>query len=668
MKTRILSLLLAFSMVISLALFTTEYPAKAEAPKGAAALWEVGGTRDKIVVISDIHLGIDDRYTETLKNRPLLIEFLRRLQSTADVRELVIAGDFLDEWFLPVYYPSYTDQGQFYKDVIATNQAVIDELNNVIDSGIKLVYVIGNHDMTLEADVLQEAIPNIVQARDAEGLGAYYTGDRNEVVIEHGHRYDVFSAPDTVSNAELCGNDDTILPAGYFYARYAATWVLEGRPKVAKDLPVVTSVPDKTDTDQYGAYIYYSLLKDISARMTPNEGLDEKIFDMHIAGFDDAYTYLDFYPAQQEDGTISAPVLFKNIQRTWAERQALNNIKVPNSFIEAVAGTLDWEYYFRQAKAQYLDNPDESVDVVVFGHTHVPMCQGSGEGKYYINSGTWIDHNTDRPDATRTFAVITTGDKDTAALYSFMEDGSLSDISSSAGKAEGENAATDETAPAANALDHVTFAEKAVENYGDDVTQARYIEVSGLADESVQAKLNEGLKAFCLWPTLAAQSDTTYDIAPVFEVVAGDLLSIRTYNTAYTAGAAYPVNSVRAQLFSLTTGDLYAGDLWGFIKDKDAFKQLVVDGKFGLTLVGVEGEIPEELKAAAYKKLAESMDAPEFATQFYFNDGGSLDVWCEGENHATGDYWLFDIPVVDLEGLATDRLLPMIETLKSLGH
>lgn len=436
MKKRMLSLLLVFSMVTSLALLTTGCSSKTSAskttaPKGAAALWDVGGTRDKIVVISDIHLGIDDKYTETLKNRTLLVEFLQRLQKTTDVRELVIAGDFLDEWFLPVNYPRYTDERKFYKDVIANNQAVIDELNKVTDSGIKLVYVPGNHDMMLEADVLQEAIPNIVQASDAKGLGAYYTGDRKEIVFEHGHRYDVFSAPDTVTNAKLCGNENTILPAGYFYARYAATWVLEGRPQVKKDLPVVTNVPDKTDQDQYGAYLYYSSLRGISERMTPNESLDEKIFDMHIAGFNDAYTYLDFYPAQQKDGTISAPVLFKNIQRTWAERQKVNNVKVPNSFIEAVAGAQDWEYYFNQAKMQYLENPNENVDVVVFGHTHVPKYQDMGNGKYYLNDGTWIDNNTDYPDATSTFAVITTGNKDTAALYSFKKDGTVKDISAS---------------------------------------------------------------------------------------------------------------------------------------------------------------------------------------------------------------------------------------------
>lgn len=428
-KTKALAaIIMAIAMVLSFAGCAAQTGSQPETQNEAQSLWEAGEERNKIVVISDLHLGIEDDYTETLANRPPLVEFLQRLQNTKDVRELVIAGDFLDEWFLPVYYPSYTDQAQFYKDVIANNQTVIDELNNVADSGISLVYVPGNHDMTLEAEVLQEAIPKIEQMRDAEGLGLYYTGDRHEIAIEHGHRYDVFSAPDTVTNAELCGNDDTIFPAGYFYARYAATWVLEGRPTVEKELPVVMTVPEQTDTDQYGAYLYYSLLKNISERMTPNEGLDEKIFDMHIAGFDDAYTYLDFYPCQQADGTISAPVLFKNIQRTWAERQEVNRVKVANGFVEAVAGAVDWDYYLGQAKTQYLENPDEHVDVVVFGHTHVPALKDLGGGSYYANSGTWVDHNTDNPDATRTFVVITTGEQDEVELLSYEESGGLWDI------------------------------------------------------------------------------------------------------------------------------------------------------------------------------------------------------------------------------------------------
>ena len=48
---------------------------------------------------------------------------------------------FLDEWFLPVDYPSYTNVEQFYKAVITNNQGVIDELNKVAKKKIKIVYI-----------------------------------------------------------------------------------------------------------------------------------------------------------------------------------------------------------------------------------------------------------------------------------------------------------------------------------------------------------------------------------------------------------------------------------------------------------------------------------------------------------------------------------------------
>lgn len=399
-------------------------------PESAEPLWNAGNERNKIVTVSDLHLGIDDDFAETVKNRTLFVDFLKRLHNTTDVRELVIIGDFLDAWYLPVYYPSYTDENKFYKGVVANNKDVFEELNHVVKSGIKLVYVPGNHDLTLEEGILKEAVPGIVQVSDAQGLGTYYTGNRKEIAIEHSHRYDVFSAPDHVSNKELCGNDNTILPAGYFYARYAATWVEEGYPSVKKAYPVVAPVPDSTDIDQYGAYKYYALIATVSQRFTPKEDLNEKIFKMHIAGFDHDYTYLDFYPQKQSDGTISG-LLYKNIQRTWATRQTQNHVMVANEFIPAVLGTLDWKYYYNQAKVQYLENNKENVDIVVFGHTHVPKYCITKTGKYYINDGTWVDNNSDDPGVTGTFVVITAGDKDAISLYQYEENGALKDIGSS---------------------------------------------------------------------------------------------------------------------------------------------------------------------------------------------------------------------------------------------
>ena len=413
---------------------STESETSAPVAEVIDALWTPAASADKIVVISDIHLGIDDAYSETIANRGLLIDFLGKLENTADVRELVINGDFLDEWYLPLTYARYDDSDEFYRQVIANNQTVFDALKSLMAKGVKLVYVPGNHDMLLASGILNEALPGIVQARDAQGLGVYVTGDRQEIAIEHSHRYDVFSAPDSVSNEELCKNGDTLLPPGYFYARIAASWILQGRPLIKKDYPTVTAVPDAAaDPDQYGAYLYYRVLSSELTRITPIERFEDKIFDMGIAGFDGSYSLEDFYPVQRTDGTISAPVLFENFQRTWDERQKINQVAVKVSFSEAVGGTLSQDYFFSQANLQYLQNPQESIDVVVFGHTHVPDFRNT-DGKIYVNDGTWSDNNTNYPDAARTFAVITTGDTDSAALFSYMPDGTVSDITGSVSK------------------------------------------------------------------------------------------------------------------------------------------------------------------------------------------------------------------------------------------
>jgi len=422
MKNRII----ASSLLLVTAFALSACDTAQSAPTGP--LWTPAASADKIVVMSDIHLGIDDRYSENVENRKPLIDFLKRLESTTDVRELVINGDFLDEWYLPLTYARYDDSNRFYQQVIANNRDVIDALISVMAEGIKLVYVPGNHDALLESEVLSEAMPGIVQARDADGLGTYVTGDRQEIAIEHGHRYDVFSAPDSVSNEELCQSDDTLLPPGYFYSRIAASWVLQGRPLIKKDYPVITDIPDAvTNPDQYGAYLYYRVLSSELNRITPFERFEDKVFDLGIAGFNDIYSLEDFYPVQQLDGTISAPVLFKNFQRTWQERQEINQVAVKNGFVEAVAGTLNPDYFLNQAKAQYLHNSERSIDVAVFGHTHIPTLQNVDD-KLYVNTGTWIDHNYSYPDATRTFAVITTGAVDDATVYKYMADGTIADF------------------------------------------------------------------------------------------------------------------------------------------------------------------------------------------------------------------------------------------------
>ena len=54
--------------------------------------WRRGAKTDKVVVVSDVHLGVDDTYAETVKNRQIFVDFLHHVAATGDIAELVIAG------------------------------------------------------------------------------------------------------------------------------------------------------------------------------------------------------------------------------------------------------------------------------------------------------------------------------------------------------------------------------------------------------------------------------------------------------------------------------------------------------------------------------------------------------------------------------------------------
>lgn len=132
----------------------------------------------RTIVISDIHLGIDDRIAENVRNRPLLIAFLDQIREQRLADEVVINGDFLDQWFLSATYHHEADSDLFYRQCAENNRSVLDAFVRVIESGIPVVYVPGNHDMTLTHETLAELVPGIRQSRDVRGLGRYRTGAR----------------------------------------------------------------------------------------------------------------------------------------------------------------------------------------------------------------------------------------------------------------------------------------------------------------------------------------------------------------------------------------------------------------------------------------------------------------------------------------------------------
>jgi hypothetical protein len=165
-----------------------------------------------------------------------------------------------------------------------------------------------------------------------------------------------------------------MLPPGYWYARYAADWVIAGKPSFPPDIPAITTVPDKTkDRDQYYAYAYYRTLAVEFTRITLGNAFSDKIFDIQVDGYNGTYSLQDLFPVLNNDGKITAPLLYPNYQRTWDARQEANGVKVKSDFGEAALGALGGAYFEKQARMQYdVDKTESPVEVVSFGHTHIP--------------------------------------------------------------------------------------------------------------------------------------------------------------------------------------------------------------------------------------------------------------------------------------------------------
>lgn len=183
-----------------------------------------GNERNMIVVMSDMHFGADLSYTECKDNLGSLEKLLKKIKASPNVKELVFAGDLLDEWYVPATIDTYqgSNQANFVQRIVTANKGVVDAINSIIQEGkILVTYVPGNHDLTITAASVEIIFPGINQARDPElGLGTYKPIGYPGIAIEHGHRYNFFCAPDPFSNQTIAPG--AISPPGYFFTRIAA--------------------------------------------------------------------------------------------------------------------------------------------------------------------------------------------------------------------------------------------------------------------------------------------------------------------------------------------------------------------------------------------------------------------------------------------------------------
>ncbi len=404
----------------------------------ASGIRDMNGERSQIICISDIHLGADPAYSECDRagkgNGSALTDFLNKVRLAPNVSELVIAGDLIDEWFVPSNVDTFKGktQADFVKRVAESHKTVIDAFNGIIKDGrIKLTYVPGNHDILITGSDIESILPGISQARDVKGLGIYSPAGHSEIAFEHGHRYNYFCAPDPISNRSIT-KTDSILPPGYFFTRIATSSVVERAQgvKVSTITPPAITTGSRSES-QMLLYYYYKAFSEVLTALPVAEGFNDKFIKTNIDGFTADYAMSDVFPYQNAAGAIDVN-LFKGAQDTWDQRQKANLVPVNIPVKEAILNAAYSSDLDEKSDSQYFKNSASDKRIVVFGHSHVPLIKASANTRsqktIYANSGTWIDHNPAGP--TMDFVVITPRKASGSAaefvsLYSYSKEGTI---------------------------------------------------------------------------------------------------------------------------------------------------------------------------------------------------------------------------------------------------
>lgn len=363
-------------------------------------------------VISDIHLNdrraMDGQWSWFIDNQPYLLAYLDNLIENEDkYKELVLLGDLFDEEVTPIPLPTFAVDGATVseKDYIRAianvdkNKEVLDKIKDVQSAGIQVVYVPGNHDSGVDEELLHEFFGSGAKfVEDVKGLGSYISSD---VVMEHGHRYDVLCSPDPYSNIGIddVTEDNAFMGIQYFTTRIAATNRYKGLVEAdlsdygfssESELQAAANRPGSNEFNK----IVLSLVCKVVLFAKHVDGIDTMAVPTGLYGLTSDYMLDEYFYLS----TDAEPKLYQTMwqQKEWERRLQHNN--APKDF-PFLLGAMICEVPFADAIAvNRLFGKDDTYKLVVFAHTHVPYLRIMERGDYeegyiYANTGSWVDEN-----------------------------------------------------------------------------------------------------------------------------------------------------------------------------------------------------------------------------------------------------------------------------------
>lgn len=318
----------------------------------------------KRIYISDVHMnagrGIKPEpgkhpyewLDEAGANR--LAEFLKDINNPAEVKEIILLGDLMDNWVYPVHEIPPT-----FQEIIdaGINKNIVRELKKLSQNkDLSILYFPGNHDMGLTKEDIDRNFPGMIFGGKAMHDSAYRTG---RLHAEHGSAYAMFNAPDAFNSP------GSRLPLGYFISRIVATREYE------------TGISDRHS---------WTYADDILEILGPQK-LAASIFEavLEEAGLPED-TKINMPPKGGKPITISASEVKEKYSSLYDQWQNHYGPGVAYKAIMAEIGYL----------GDIADNlcKKSGTTVVILGHSHdweLDKDSWFVADRIYANCGTWCD-------------------------------------------------------------------------------------------------------------------------------------------------------------------------------------------------------------------------------------------------------------------------------------
>lgn len=353
-----------------------------------------GGPR-YLVVLSDIHLGTDAPtvWYQRAVHEPILRHLLGWIgRQAAQVREVVLLGDVVDLWTYPgrVRPPRFRDIVASHPATLGPDGALVALLDEV-PGGV--TYVPGNHDQGVtprEVGAIRSRATGR-KVRLVDDVPYLPLGQADpRIALAHGHHWTMFNAPHAT-------NPWAPHPLGFFVTRTVATmWDRRLEPGATVADLAGQGAPNGIDLGSLG-----TIVGGLGARSVTASVID---FVRGATG-----VALD-EPIVMPDGTVAtleqARTAYESLWTEWADGHGGGVIGSASALRAALAdadGTcIGW---FAQRLAF-----EVGAELVVFGHTHVPVVGLEGGAVRYLNTGFDCPSVPDmeRADAPQraTFAVV----------------------------------------------------------------------------------------------------------------------------------------------------------------------------------------------------------------------------------------------------------------------